>query len=495
MEPILQSQDNIPVQEEFSDILLVFDKEEKELRAVKGLDKAGQLQTLSPDKTHQEEFMRVDAHGNILSNFFSNFLRQAKNPTRFSFFKIPIEKSLEITQKLQNHLANLNEKGKEYLKKYEVAPEQYLKNNQHQDKNQQQKENAMEVKNTPVQEPSKEVKQENLQAAQTPSNENSEQQNEPKYKIEDVDWETLNNLGISKESLEKRNLLEPLLKGFKTNELVSVSFNLGSVVTRFDARLSLQQNNEGKVAVAIHGIRKEPQLQYPFFGHEFSEEDKKNLLTTGNMGRVVELTNTKTNEKIPSIISVDKLTNELIALRTEFIKIPDEIKGVKLSEEQKQTLKEGKPLFLEKMQSKKGEPFNANVQFNADKRYVEFLFDENLSQKATQSQKLTEAPKEIRGVQLSEEQYKQLSEGKPVYLEGLQSKNGKTYNGYFTFNQEKGKIEMSFTNPDKKDISKDLQTPEKKQKQDNKQENKNTQKQEQKTPKVQKPAKSKGVKM
>ena len=484
------SQGNFPVQEELSDMLLIFDKEEKQLKAVKGLDKNGELQTVPPDKTHQEDFMRVDAHGNILSNFFSNFLRQTKNPTRFSFFKIPIEKSLEITEKLQNHLANLNEKGREYLKKYEVSPTQYTQ--EQNEKKQQQNQATMETTNTPIQEPQKEVKQENTQPAQTPSNENSEQQNEPKYKVEDVDWETLNNLGISKESLEKRNLLEPLLKGFKTNELVPVSFNLGSAVTRFDARLSLQQNSEGKVAVAIHGIRKEPQLQYPFFGHEFSDEDKKNLLTTGNMGRVVELTNTKTNEKIPSIISVDRLTNELIALRTEFIKIPDEIKGVKLSEEQKQTLKEGKPLFLEGMQSKKGEPFNANVQFNADKRYVEFLFDENLSQKATQSQKLTEAPKEIRGVELSQEQYQQLSEGKPVYLEGLESKNGKIYNGYFTFNQEKGKVEMSFKNPDKKDISNDLQTPKKEQKQKSEKTQK-TQKQE--TAPTQKNTKSKGRKM
>lgn len=496
MEQTPSSQSKAPVLEEFSDILLAFDKEEKELRAVKGLDKAGQLQTLSPDKTHQEEFMRVDAQGNLLSNFFSNFMRQAKNPTRFSFFKVPIEKSLEISQKLQNYLANFNEKGKAYVKKYEVSPMQYMQEQKEKEKeqNQQQKHTTMETTNIPVQEPRKEVKQENIQPAQTPSNENSEQQNEPKYKVEDVDWETLNNLGISKEYLEKRNLLEPLLKGFKTNELVPVSFNLGSAVTRFDARLSLQQNSEGKVAVAIHGIRKEPQLQYPFFGHEFSDEDKKNLLTTGNMGRVVELTNTKTQEKIPSIISVDRLTNELIALRIEHIKIPDEIKGIKLSEEQKQTLKEGKPLFLEGMQSKKGEPFNANVQFNADKRYVEFLFDENLSQKATQSQKLAEAPKEIRGIQLSQEQHQQLSEGKPVYLEGLQSKNGKTYNGYFTFNQEKGKIDMSFKNPDKKDISNDLQTPKKEQKQGEKQGQKTEKTQKQETPK-QKTAKSKGQKM
>ncbi|MCH5685191.1 DUF3945 domain-containing protein [Niabella sp. W65] len=176
---------------------------------------------------------------------------------------------------------------------------------------------------------------------------------EYRYKPEQIDWETMNNLGLSKEYLEKKNLLDPLLRGFKTNELVPVSLNLGTAVTRMDARLSLQPGDNGNAVVAIHGIRREPNLNFPFFGHEFSKEDKENLLQTGNMGRVVDLTNPKTGEKMPSIVSIDRLTNEVIALRQDWIKIPDEMKGVKLNEEQKQTLMEGKPLQLEGMISKK----------------------------------------------------------------------------------------------------------------------------------------------
>ncbi len=92
------------------------------------------------------------------------------------------------------------------------------------------------------------------------------------------------------------------------------------------------------------------------------------------MGRAVELKNPKTGEVAPSLISIDRLTNELVALRTDRVKIPAEIKGVPLSEEQQQTLASGQPLHIEGMISKKGEPFDATVQFNADKRYVEFLF-------------------------------------------------------------------------------------------------------------------------
>ena len=96
----------IPVDEQLSDILLVFDKEEKQLKAVKGIDEKGELKTAPADSKSLDDFMKVDKQGNMLSNFFSNFMRQAQNPSRFSFFKIPIEKSVNTIEKLQNHLAS-----------------------------------------------------------------------------------------------------------------------------------------------------------------------------------------------------------------------------------------------------------------------------------------------------------------------------------------------------------------------------------------------------
>ena len=91
------------------------------------------------------------------------------------------------------------------------------------------------------------------------------------------------------------------------------------------------------------------------------------------MGRVVELTNCRTGEKIPSIISIDHLTNEVIAFRQDWIKVPDNIKGVKLNEEQKQDLRNGKAVYLEGLDFKNTENKNAYVQYNADKRRPEFL--------------------------------------------------------------------------------------------------------------------------
>lgn len=411
--------------EQLSDILLVLDKQKNKIQAVTGIDENGKLKTTDPTKENQSQFMRVDKHGDLFSNFFSNFWRQLKNPTNFSFFKVSADEAVDKAKEMQKQVDNPTPEGEKEMKKNEVKAEP---------ENEQKQENKNDMATTQT----------------TPDT------SEYRYKPEQIDWETMNNLGIGKERLEKMNLLDPLLRGYKTNDLVPVSVNLGGAIVRTDARLSLQTAPDGTVVAAIHGIRKEPNLNFEFFGHKFTDEDKKNLLETGNMGRVVDLTNSKTGELMPSIISVDRLTNELIALKTEFVKIPDEIKGVKLNDEQKQTLMEGKSLYLEGMISKKGDEFSANVQFNADKRYVEFLFDRSNNNQQTQENRQNnqqsqpqEAPRTFRGMELDDEQYNKFKAGQTVYIDGLIDKKGQKYQGYITLNKETGKTDFSFQNPDK----------------------------------------------
>jgi hypothetical protein len=414
---------------QLSEILLVLDKEKKKIQAVTGVDKDGKLSTVDVNKKNQNQFMRVDLRGDVFTNFFSNFFRQLKDPTRFTFFKVPVATAIETAKTMQKQVDNPEGKNEKILSDHEVKPENTDK------KQEQQNSNTMET------------------AQKTQNATANEEKSEYRYKPEQIDWETMSNLGLSKEKLEAKKLLDPLLKGYKTNDVVPVSLNLGSAIVRLDARLSLQENAEGKLVVAIHGIRKEPNLNYPFFGHEFSQEDKDNLLKTGNMGRIVELTNPKTNEKHPSIISVDRLTKELVALRADWMKVPDEMKGVKLTDEQKQTLLEGKPLFLQGMISKKGEPFDAPVQYNADKRYVEFLFDRSERNQLTGTQQeqnqVREAPRIFRGKELNEKQYQDLKDGQIVYVDGLVDKKQKPYQGYIIYNKETGVTKFDFNNPDK----------------------------------------------
>ncbi|ODS87661.1 MAG: hypothetical protein ABS44_10280, partial [Chryseobacterium sp. SCN 40-13] len=383
--------------EQLSDILLVLDKEKMKIQAVKSIDENGKMETVDPTKKNQNQFMRVDKSGDFFSNFFSNFFSQLKNPTNFSFFKVPAPIAVEKAQEMQKQVNKPTPEGEKVMKEHEVKIE--------------------------PQQDKKQENQNNMATTQT-----TQQASEYRYKPEQIDWDTMKNLGLSKEYLEKRNLLDPLLRGYKTNELLPIGVNFGGSVLRTDARLSLQQAEDGNVIVAMHGIKKEPNLHFEFFGHKFTDEDKKNLLETGNMGRVVNLTNSKTGELMPSIISIDRLTNDVIALRTDFIKIPDEIKGVKLNDEQKQTLMEGKPLKLDGMISTKGTEFSATVQFNADKRYVEFLFDRNNSNRQTQSNGQTqnnqqsqpqEAPKTFRGKELTDDQHKDFKAGQTIYIDGL----------------------------------------------------------------------------
>lgn len=66
--------------------------------------------------------MRVDKHGDVFSNFFSNFFRQLKNPSRFSFFKVPEEDAIKVAEAIQKHIEQPNAKSEKLMKQHEVQP-------------------------------------------------------------------------------------------------------------------------------------------------------------------------------------------------------------------------------------------------------------------------------------------------------------------------------------------------------------------------------------
>ncbi|WP_288447098.1 DUF3945 domain-containing protein [uncultured Chryseobacterium sp.] len=400
-----------------TDTLLVLNIHTNQVEIVKGIDQDGNLQKVPPhEKKDNEQLISVDKHGDTFSNFFSNFYRQLKNPTHFNFFKVSEYDAVNTANDLQKYVDQASTEEKEKLKDYEVLP---------QHNNNPKNQNTMD---------------------------NNTDNQEYRFQPEQIDWKTMEKFGLNQEKLEKMNAMDALLRGFKTNTLIPIAINLGTAVSKMDVRLSLQTGDTGQVAVHLHGIRKEPNLNNTFLGHQFTDEDKKNLKETGNMGRVVDLVNPKTDEIIPSVISRDRLTNELVAYRAEYMKIPDEIKGIQLDEHQKQTLLEGAPLYLEGMTSKKGELFDATVQFNADKRYVEFLFNNNQNQQQSQQQTQPtnkEAPKVFRGKELDDSQYEKFKAGQTVYVDGLTDAKGKVYQGYITFNKETFKTDFSFNHPNK----------------------------------------------
>lgn len=401
--------------EQLSDVLLVMDKEKKKIQAVTGVDENGNLKTVDATKKNQSQFMRVERAGDLFTNFFSNFWRQLKDPTHFSFFKVPAKEAVETAKEMQKQVDAPTKEGEAVMAKHEVK---------------EPKEQQQETKK-------------DVEAPQaTPEAQQSQEKNEYRYKAEDVDWNYLAQFGINKERLEKDGQLDLLLKGYKTNKVYPTSVNFGTVVMRSDARLGFQDGEDGKPVLMMYGVRHEPNLKPPFFGHEFTKEDRENLLKTGNMGRVVELTNRKTGEKIPSIISIDHLTNEVIAFRQDRIKVPDEIKGVKLTVDQKRDLKDGKAIYLEGLDFKNSTNKNAHVQFNADKKYPEYLFGDKAPKQTQEND-----PKIFRNKVFSDEQYKQLTEGKTIYVSDFKDGKGNPYKGYVTLNKETGGYNFSFKNP------------------------------------------------
>ena len=75
-----------PAEGQEKDVLLVLDKQQGKVSAVKSFDKDGNLQTVSP--THGGEFMQVDKNSDVFSNFISNFFRKFQDTSGLELFSV-----------------------------------------------------------------------------------------------------------------------------------------------------------------------------------------------------------------------------------------------------------------------------------------------------------------------------------------------------------------------------------------------------------------------
>lgn len=417
--------------EQMSDIVFILDKMELLLQAVSKIEKDGKYSTVPADKEHQNSFLKIDRYANMFENFVKNFWSQLKDPTHFGLITIK-EDTLEdpkVKQAIEDLAAGKQTKAvDDFLKKYEIVP----RNRENQSINHQNQE-EMAKKNETQQ-----------QAAQG----DGTQQTKYRYNESMINWEELKNFGLSREYLQERGLLDQMLKGYKTNQTVPISMNFGSAVLRTDARLSFQQSVGGSIVLGIHGIRQKPDLDRPYFGHIFSDEDKKNLLETGNMGRVVELKG-RNGEYIPSFVSIDKLTNEVVAMKAENVFIPREIKGVELTPQEQNDLREGKKVFIEGMISNNGKEFDAHIQVNAERRGIEYIFEND---KLFNRQSLG-------GVELTQKQVEDLNAGKAIFVEGMERKDGELFSSYVKLDEATGRPSYTRYNPDSPEGAREIYIP------------------------------------
>ncbi|MBF0651541.1 DUF3945 domain-containing protein [Dysgonomonas sp. GY75] len=413
--------------------IIVMDKEAKTLEAVKTADAEKGVKTVPATKERQNEFLQVGHISDpldILITMVRNFYSQARAPTSLEIFRIPfsaLEKGVGLLAGYMNGIGS--EAARAFADKYRAA---VISNK-----------SALENSNN-----KKNVTMENQKNPQdtVPEN-NTDRKN--RFMPSQINWDELKSLGITKEYLEQKGLLDQLLQGRKTNQLIPISIRQGGAHVTSDAKLSLRQEQDGSVSLRIHGVKKEPELDRLYFGHVFTLEDKKNLLETGHLGRTVDLYD-RTNNTYPAFISIDPLTKEIASVRLKGIYIPEEVSGIRLLEHEKDDLYRGKEIFIEGMIAKSGKEFNAYLRVDANERRVTYRFEEGLAN-----------IRKIGGVELNDAQRNDLQAGKAILVEGMVNKQtGELRDSYVKApDLATGKLQFSNFNPDSPEEKREIIIP------------------------------------
>ena len=378
------------------------------LSVVSSIDKNGNINTVEPLDANSAAFMKFKKNDSLLQNFFSNLAKQFKDPSHTGVYQLvagKVEDSVGVLKKmLENREAPANKSA--------------------------------------------------LDAVRITADDFAPVQKATAINPEEVDWKEMERIGLSKEKLQQSGDLDKILNWQKSN-LLPIAIPFGDSTIYTEARIALRHGEGGKLGLAIHTLRKEPQLNYPYMGYRFSDDDKETLRHNGNLGKMVELT-PKTGEPFKAYISIDPQTNELVALKADRVNIPQEIKGVLLTPEQYKDLSEGKAVKVEGMLSRNGKPFDATLQVNAERKGIEFIFDEKKSYKqrlAPEQKPETKhgIPGTICGLALSEKQQKALSDGKTLYLKNMTDKEGQSFNAYVRMDPEQNRPRFYRWNPDKKE--------------------------------------------
>ena len=75
---------------------------------------------------------------------------------------------------------------------------------------------------------------------------------------------------------------------WQKSKLLPIAVPFGDSTVYTEARLAFRTDENGNIGLAVHSLRKEPQLDFPYMGHKFSAEEKETLLATGNLGKTLE---------------------------------------------------------------------------------------------------------------------------------------------------------------------------------------------------------------
>ena len=488
------------------DVLVVRDEKTGEISVVAGLCRDGTPKRAPAKAENTPDFLRFDRNSDLMDSFFRNFYRQCKEPSRFGFYRIAADQ-VENLLGVMKELLKDPEANKEILSAHKVDTSNYEKEAKQSEGQAKETASSDDASKTQAN-----TEKENVSSEQTNEKENDMEQKPEQTSTEqqaqtapgvkqnlisgnDVNLQELGaKYGIDFNSMNEKDM-KALLNYGKTG-LVIVKPTFGGEQIEIQARLSFRKDDNDQLQLVPHFVRNEPKLDVAYKGYTFTPEDKKNLLQNGNLGKVVDFPDKNTGELRPHFISIDRLTNEIVDIPTNKVRIPDTIGKTPITKDDKRVLYSGIPLRKE-IELANGRKFTPLLQVNVEQRGVEFVpgstrqaqgQKQNGDKKQTADKQEQKAEGDAGGQKkqqdpnhwlnedgtirrlntyfkkkLTEQQKDDYVAGKTIEIKEVPNKNGSgTYTAYVKFDFDKMQPRSYRNNPDLKQAKEQIPTNENK---------------------------------
>ena len=487
-------------------MLVVRDEKTGEISVVAGLSRDGTPKRAPAKAENTPDFLRFDRNSDLMDSFFRNFFRQCKEPSRFGFYRIAADQ-VENLLGVMKELLKDPEANKEILSAHKVDTSNYEKEAKQSEGQAKETASSDDASKTQAN-----TEKENVSSEQTNEKENDMEQKPEQTATEqqaqtapgvkqnlisgnDVNLQELGaKYGIDFNSMNEKDM-KALLNYGKTG-LVIVKPTFGGEQIEIQARLSFRKDDNDQLQLVPHFVRNEPKLDVAYKGYTFTPEDKKNLLQNGNLGKVVDFPDKNTGELRPHFISIDRLTNEIVDIPTNKVRIPDTIGKTPITKDDKRVLYSGIPLRKE-IELANGRKFTPLLQVNVEQRGVEFVpgstrqaqgQKQNGDKKQTADKQEQKAEGDAGGQkkqqdpnhwlnedgtirrlntyfkkELTEQQKDDYVAGKTIEIKEVPNKNGSgTYTAYVKFDFDKMQPRSYRNNPDIKQAKEQIPTNENK---------------------------------
>ena len=484
------------------DVLVVRDEKTGEISVVAGLSRDGTPKRAPAKAENTPDFLRFDRNSDLMDSFFRNFFRQCKEPSRFGFYRIAADQ-VENLLGVMKELLKDPEANKEILSAHKVDTSNYEKEAKQSEGQAKETASSDDASKTQAN-----TEKENVSSEQTNEKENDMEQKPEQTATEqqaqtapgvkqnlisgnDVNLQELGaKYGIDFNSMNEKDM-KALLNYGKTG-LVIVKPTFGGEQIEIQARLSFRKDDNDQLQLVPHFVRNEPKLDVAYKGYTFTPEDKKNLLQNGNLGKVVDFPDKNTGELRPHFISIDRLTNEIVDIPTNKVRIPDTIGKTPITKDDKRVLYSGIPLRKE-IELANGRKFTPLLQVNVEQRGVEFVpgstrqaqgQKQNGDKKQTADKQEQKAEGDAGGQkkqqdpnhwlnedgtirrlntyfkkELTEQQKDDYVAGKTIEIKEVPNKNGSgTYTAYVKFDFDKMQPRSYRNNPDLKQAKEQIPT-------------------------------------